>query len=127
MKKYLILLLLGLGLVLQLEFSPTASAQDYWCYTDNAGYEYYVIAEKSEYLLGGKYIGHVKKISPQKTMVSELEWLFAFDEGECWAACRTDTRLSPKEGKVRNSPLALSIIRFLYHHKYGNKYNQYID
>ena len=31
------------------------------------------------------------------------------------------------EGKVRNSPLALSIIRFLYHYKYGNKYNQYID
>ena len=55
------------------------------------------------------------------------EWFFVFDEGECWAACRTDTSLSPKEGKVRNSPLALSIIRFLYHHKYGSKYNQYID
>ncbi len=107
--------------------ASVAFAEDFWCATDERGYEYYVIAERTEYAKGGKYVAYVKKISPYDHKVRTLEWLFAFDEGACWAVCKTDPSLTPLGRLARNSDVALSIIRFVYHYKYGDQYNSYID
>jgi len=129
MRKYLVIIMMLAGgiLSLQVACTTTASAQDYWCYTDSAGYEYYVVTDKTEYLIGGKIVGHVKKKHPDYAYVTQQKWMFAFDEGVCWAYCYSHPDLTPSDRKARSSPLALSIVRFLYHYKYGNEYNKYID
>lgn len=35
-------------------------AEDAWCATDEKGYEYYVITEKTKYAKGGQYVAYVK-------------------------------------------------------------------
>lgn len=120
------LLILMLGFFMNAALCSMAHAEDYWCYTDKAGFEYYAVMEKTEYLKGGKYVGYVKQVSPDKS-VRNLEWIFAFDEGFCWAYCKTDPSLALAGTKARNSPLALSIIRCLYHYKYGDEFEPNID
>ena len=122
----IILWLIGLGFLLNTSLCSVAHAEDYWCYTDNAGIEYYAAMEKTEYVVGGQIIGYVKQVLPDKS-VRNLQWIFAFDEGFCWAYCKTDPSLAPAGTKARNSPLALSIIRCLYHYKYGDKFEPDID
>jgi hypothetical protein len=121
-----VLLILLLGFFMNTSLCSVAHADDYWCYTDKAGIEYYAVMEKTEYVVGGQIIGYVKQVLPGKS-VNNLEWIFAFDEGVCWAYCKTNPSLTPIDRKARNSPLSLSIIRCLYHHKYGDSYNSYID
>ena len=107
--------------------ASVAFAEDAWCATDEKGYEYYVITERTKYAKGGQYVAYVKQISPYDHKARVLEWIFAFDEGVCWAYCKTDPSFTPPERMARNSELALSIIRFVYHYKYGDQYNSYID
>ena len=128
MKRYLMgLAFLAVMVLCQLAITPKVSAQDYYCATDGRDYNFYVITETINHMKGGPFLVDVREVSANGTKSRVLKWEYYFDEGQCWATCKTDGSYTPRSGRAKDSDLAISIIRTAYHYKYGDQYNSYID